>query len=276
RRSTILRLASVIDQILLQDVFASMQVLILQVKKATASLVQPMVLSSNLASIELTATLSSWNIFTTFAPFTCTWILLKRRKEMKSLEAKRSVRWEAVDEAQAPIFTFRFCSTSKPFRPFHFYVMKRSLRRINMFKDTKKLIGTDTLIGQGTVVEGNILTEANLRIEGEFHGEITTKGDIIVGEFGVAQADISCVTLTIAGQVQGNVTVSGRLIITPSGQLNGNALVHSIIVQEGGAFNGECQMNTAIKSELSTIQKSQEDKQDKHDKQEKAKARQAG
>lgn len=35
-------------------------------------------------------------------------------------------------------------------------------------------------------------------------------------------------------------------------------------------------MNTAIKSELSTIPKSQEDKQDKHDKQEKAKARQAG
>lgn len=145
-----------------------------------------------------------------------------------------------------------------------------------MFKDTKKLIGTDTLIGQGTVVEGSILTEANLRIEGEFHGEVTSKGDIIIGEFGVAQADINCVTLTIAGQVHGNITVSGRLIITPSGQLCGNAVVQSIIVQEGGSFNGECKMSTATKSELSSLIKSQDEKQEKQDKQEKAKARQAG
>lgn len=142
-----------------------------------------------------------------------------------------------------------------------------------MFKESKRLIATDTLIGQGTVVEGSILTEANLRIEGEFHGEISTKGEIIIGEFGVAKADMNCVTLTIAGQVHGDVTVNGRLIITPSGQLNGTAIVQSIIVQEGGSFNGECKMSTAVKSELTALSKSQEDKVDK---QEKAKARQAG
>lgn len=145
-----------------------------------------------------------------------------------------------------------------------------------MFKEAKRLIATDTLIGQGTMVEGSVVTEANLRIEGEFHGEIATKGEIVVGEFGIVKAELQATTLTIAGQVHGDVTVSGRLIITPSGQLHGNAVVQSIIVQEGGGFNGQCKMMTPSKSELSKAAKNGDDKQDKQDKQDKARARQAG
>lgn len=133
-----------------------------------------------------------------------------------------------------------------------------------MFKETKKLTATDTLIGHGTIMEGSIHTETNLRIEGEFSGDISTQGEIVIGEYGVAKAEIVCNQLTIAGQVHGDVTVSGRLIITPSGQLTGNANVNSIIVQEGGGFNGECKMNkaqqpkTSAKAEVESISKSQE------------------
>lgn len=141
-----------------------------------------------------------------------------------------------------------------------------------MFKDTKRLTATDTLIGQGTIVEGIIHTSANLRVEGELNGNVVTQGEIIIGEFGIAKADIVCQNLTIAGQVYGEVNVSGRLIITPSGQLFGNATVQSIIVQEGGGFNGQCKMNLPQqnnKSEVESISKNQEAKEDR-------KARQAG
>lgn len=144
-----------------------------------------------------------------------------------------------------------------------------------MFKEHKRLIATDTLIGQGTVVEGSIVTESNLRIEGEFSGEIATKGEIVIGEFGLAKADLQATTLTIAGQVIGDVTVNGRLIITPSGQLTGQAIVQTIIVQEGGSFNGQCQMMNISKPELSALAKNSEEKSDKQqEKQEKARARQ--
>lgn len=141
-----------------------------------------------------------------------------------------------------------------------------------MFKETKRLTATDTLIGQGTIVEGSVHTSANLRVEGELHGDVATQGEIIIGEFGIAKASIMCQTLTIAGQVHGDVNVSGRLIITPSGQLFGNATVQSIIVQEGGGFNGECKMNLPqqkIKNEVESISKNQESKEER-------KARQAG
>ncbi|MCR8659527.1 bactofilin family protein [Paenibacillus endoradicis] len=143
-----------------------------------------------------------------------------------------------------------------------------------MFKETKRLTATDTLIGQGTIFEGNIQTEANLRIEGEFHGEITSQSEIIIGEYGVAKAEIKCLNLTIAGQLHGDVTVTGRLIITPSGQLIGNAIVQSIIVQEGANFNGECKMisvaNKVNTADVESINKNLENKAENR------KAKQAG
>jgi len=143
-----------------------------------------------------------------------------------------------------------------------------------MFKETKRLTATDTLIGQGTIFEGSIQTEANLRIEGEFHGDITSQSEIIIGEYGVAKAEIKCLNLTIAGQLHGDVTVTGRLIITPSGQLIGNAIVQSIIVQEGANFNGECKMisatNKVSTADVESINKNLENKAENR------KAKQAG
>lgn len=150
-----------------------------------------------------------------------------------------------------------------------------------MFKESKRLTATDTLIGQGTIFEGSIQTEANLRIEGEFHGDITSQAEVIIGEYAVTKADVNCLNLTIAGQLHGDITVNGRLIITPSGQLFGNAIVNSIIVQEGGGFNGQCFMSSApapakvITPEVESITKVQDNKvQD--NKSDTRKSRQAG
>lgn len=149
-----------------------------------------------------------------------------------------------------------------------------------MFRENKKLTGTDTLIGQGTMFEGTIHTEANLRIEGQFKGAISSQGDVIVGEYGISQSEIVAHSLTIAGHVIGDVSIYGRLIITSSGSLEGNAKVQSIIIQEGGTLNGLCHMLT--EQELKQREKAMSSKQEQPktkellSEDEKKKAKQAG
>ncbi|MFC4811424.1 bactofilin family protein [Paenibacillus sp. GCM10023250] len=111
-----------------------------------------------------------------------------------------------------------------------------------MFKDSKRTRYTETTIGLGTHVEGRLVSDAGIRIEGEFKGDIDCKGDVIVGEYGIARAGIAAQDLTIAGRVFGDVNVKGRLTIAASGQLHGNVLAHSILVQDGGMYNGHCRM----------------------------------
>lgn len=151
-------------------------------------------------------------------------------------------------------------------------------------KDSKRRAATDTLIGEGTIAEGKLLCEASLRIEGEYRGDIDCKGDIIIGECGVARSNIVARDVTLAGKLFGDIETKGRLIITSSGYLSGNVTAHTLIVQDGGIINGTCLMEEKPadlkKSNLAGSEQSQSNgKQDNKNDQNsdtKAKSRQAG
>lgn len=103
---------------------------------------------------------------------------------------------------------------------------------------------TDTLIGQSTVFEGRIKSEASLRIEGQIIGDIECIGDVTIGEMGFAKSNITAREIIIAGKVQGNVVAKGTLNITSSGQLTGNATTKSLVISEGGIFQGSSKMDS--------------------------------
>ncbi len=102
---------------------------------------------------------------------------------------------------------------------------------------------TDTLIGQGCEVTGKLTCEANLRIEGSFNGEIESQGDITVGEYAVARSNIKAREVVIAGKVYGDIATTGKLTITPTGQMFGDVSASSLIIMEGGALSGTSTMN---------------------------------
>ena len=111
-----------------------------------------------------------------------------------------------------------------------------------MFKDNKRLGTTDTLIGQGTHIDGKLTSEAGIRIEGEYHGEIECNGDVIIGECGIVKSAITARDVIVAGKVIGDITTKGRLTITASGQIHGNIVTGSLLIQDGGSFNGSSRM----------------------------------
>ncbi len=113
-----------------------------------------------------------------------------------------------------------------------------------MFKDIKKLSPnmTDTLIGAGTEMDGHLKSQAGVRIEGVYKGDIESKGDIVIGEGGIAKSNINGRDVTIAGKVFGDVHTLGKLIITATGQLHGNSHAAILNVHEGGILNGSSQM----------------------------------
>lgn len=146
-------------------------------------------------------------------------------------------------------------------------------------KENKRLSATDTLIGQGTLSEGKMICDANLRIEGEHRGDIECKGDVIVGECGIARSNISARDITVAGKIFGDILTMGRLIITSSGHLTGNITAHTLIIQDGGMLNGNCYMVHAQDGknrQLAESETSHLHNKDSNTKDSKEKSRQAG
>ncbi|MCU6711750.1 polymer-forming cytoskeletal protein [Paenibacillus sp. J5C_2022] len=112
---------------------------------------------------------------------------------------------------------------------------------------------TDTLIGAGTVLEGTLKSQAGIRIEGTVIGDIVSSGDVIIGEGGRAQSNITARDLMLAGQLDGNAEVSGKLTICATGVLNGNISAGSLIIEAGGAFNGSSKMAAAMNQDTKAV-----------------------
>lgn len=113
-----------------------------------------------------------------------------------------------------------------------------------MFKKRKKvdLNQTDTLIGQETTMEGQLRSQASVRIEGEIQGDIHCEGDCIIGESGHAQSNVRARNISIAGKVSGDVVAEGTLTILTTGTLLGDCQAATLVIEEGGLFNGRSQM----------------------------------
>lgn len=95
-----------------------------------------------------------------------------------------------------------------------------------------------TIVSEGDVLVGRLSMAGNGQVLGSFDGDITCPGELHVGTEAKVRADIETHDLVIAGHVHGNVIARGRLKITTTGRLEGDAHVGSLIVQEGGVHFG--------------------------------------
>lgn len=111
-------------------------------------------------------------------------------------------------------------------------------------RDKISTLLTDTFIGEGTIVEGPIRSAGSVRLEGQLRGDIFSEGDVFLGDTAFAISNITARNLFIAGQVTGNVRISGKLTITASGKLYGNMDAAMFSVEEGGVFQGTSSMDT--------------------------------
>ncbi|ADL08976.1 bactofilin family protein [Thermosediminibacter oceani] len=106
----------------------------------------------------------------------------------------------------------------------------------------------DTLLGKGTEFKGTIKASGVLRIEGRIEGEIESSGDIIIAEGGVVNAQIKARNAIVAGELNGNMLLTGKLEIKSSGKVLGDLKVDSITIEDGAVFEGRCEMSREKKT----------------------------
>ena len=79
----------------------------------------------------------------------------------------------------------------------------------------------ETIIGKNTKIQGEVSGTGNLRIDGEIEGELKLSGSVIVGETGMVTGNISARSLDVSGTVHGNAQTEEGLTIHSAGQLIG-------------------------------------------------------
>src|SRR6188768_1372640 len=95
-----------------------------------------------------------------------------------------------------------------------------------------------TVIGEGLTIEGDISGDEEIVIHGTLRGRLTTTdaGTAVVG------ADITGASLSVAGQVTGDVTASERVDVQAGGKLVGDIKAARFTIADGASFKGNVDM----------------------------------
>jgi cytoskeletal protein CcmA (bactofilin family) len=96
-----------------------------------------------------------------------------------------------------------------------------------------------TLISAGTIVSGDLSSESDLRIDGTIQGNVTSSAKIIVGPSGRVEGHIMGAQADITGKVIGNITVKELAQLRNSAIVQGNITAVSLQIESGAFFNGQ-------------------------------------
>ena len=105
---------------------------------------------------------------------------------------------------------------------------------------------SSNLLVRGTTVEGDISTETDIRLDGKMTGKLSSKGKVIIGPSGEMNGDIECQNAVIEGHFNGNLLVHELLMVKETAHVEGDVRTNKLVVQSGSVFNVSCGMGKAL------------------------------
>lgn len=99
-----------------------------------------------------------------------------------------------------------------------------------------------SLVAKDAVWEGKLVCSGNVRVEGRLRGEIQTTGALFVAADAHVEGSVRARTVTLAGEIQGDVRCDDRLEILPGGAAHGEVDTGALVVHEGAFIESRFQM----------------------------------
>ncbi|MEO7910128.1 MAG: polymer-forming cytoskeletal protein [Roseiflexaceae bacterium] len=100
----------------------------------------------------------------------------------------------------------------------------------------------ESVIGPDDFFDGRYRSERGVRIQGNARGSIESRQYIFVEGGAQVEADLSAEDITISGDFKGKISCRRRLEVTSTGKIQGQVQTALLVVQEGGAIDGELHM----------------------------------
>ncbi|GLR18617.1 bactofilin family protein [Portibacter lacus] len=94
----------------------------------------------------------------------------------------------------------------------------------------------------GTQLDGTVKADNDFRIDGTLIGNLNCKGKVIIGPSGTVDGEIDCVNALIEGNFNGALKVKELLSVKDTAKITGEIVTDKLLVQSGAIFNVKCQM----------------------------------
>lgn len=109
----------------------------------------------------------------------------------------------------------------------------------------------ESTLGRGARVRGRVHGDGDLRVEGHVEGDVTVSGRLVIEEGGAIEGDVGAGSLEIGGSLTGDVASHGPVAIRATAQVEGNLGAAEVTLDEGAAFHGRIEAEFELPAGLS-------------------------
>ncbi|OIP00744.1 MAG: hypothetical protein AUJ98_06385 [Bacteroidetes bacterium CG2_30_33_31] len=113
-----------------------------------------------------------------------------------------------------------------------------------MARNTTEVVTAEfNKIVEGTTIKGDISAAGDIRIDGTVTGNLNVKGKIVLGPSGRIEGDIVCKNAEIQGNVNANIKVEELLSLKATAKVQGEILTNKIAIEPGAKISGSINMD---------------------------------
>ena len=104
----------------------------------------------------------------------------------------------------------------------------------------------ETVVGPSVKIQGDLNSEGNIKIEGQVAGKVKTSQSVFVIPGAKIAADVVAGNAMVGGDIQGNLKISGHLVLQSTAKILGDISCTVLRVEDGAQFSGKCVMGQAV------------------------------
>ena len=102
---------------------------------------------------------------------------------------------------------------------------------------------TINIISEGTKIKGDVVANGDIRIDGELLGNISAKSKLVIGPSGKIEGQVICNTIEVSGYIKGKITANELINMKATSQIVGDIIAGKLSIEPGALFSGSCVMN---------------------------------
>ena len=111
---------------------------------------------------------------------------------------------------------------------------------------------TRNVLSSDVEIKGTVKFTNDLVVDGKIEGEISSDGNLTVGENARIKAEIKTATVIVYGKVHGNLTATERVELKASAEVVGDIKAKTLSIEAGAIFVGKSTVGTPAQAPAQT------------------------
>ena len=118
--------------------------------------------------------------------------------------------------------------------------------------------GEHNRIVERTTIQGHVNSPGDIRVDGQVKGNLTVGGKLVVGPTGTIDGQIKAAEASISGRVIGKLEIKGLTTLSQLANVEAEIMTGRLAVETGAQFSGTCTMNNGKTALASPPSKSEQ------------------